>query len=39
LILKHFPTLLLIRNSLFDLDCARTVHESVIGQRLCTIPK
>jgi hypothetical protein len=27
LILKHFPTLLLIRSIIFALDCARTVHE------------
>ena len=26
-ILKHVPTLLLIRSMLFSPDCARTVHE------------
>jgi hypothetical protein len=26
-ILKHFPTLLLVRPLAFDPDCARTVHE------------
>jgi hypothetical protein len=26
-ILKHFPTLLLVRPIIFTPDCARTVHE------------
>ena len=30
-ILKHFPTLLLIRTIVFTPDCARTVHEWVIA--------
>jgi hypothetical protein len=30
-ILKHFPTLLLIRTIIFTPDCARTVHEWVIA--------
>jgi hypothetical protein len=30
-ILKHFPTLLLIRTIVFTPDCARTVHEWAIA--------
>jgi hypothetical protein len=39
IILEHFPTLLLVRTIVFASDCARTVHECVIGALLCTMAR
>jgi hypothetical protein len=37
LILKHLPTLLLIRTVAFTPNCARTAYESVIASLLCAL--